>query len=136
MKVHPYLAFNGNCQEAFQFYEQHLGGKITMLMTNGESPMAEQTPPERRGKVMHASMTIGGTVLQASDAPPNLYNTPEGINISLMVADADEAERVFAALSEGGTVQYPLEQTFWSVRFGMVTDRFSIPWIVNCEQAA
>lgn len=136
MQLAPYLAFDGRCAEAFRFYEQHLGGRIEMMFSYGSSPMADQTPPEWRGKVMHARLVIGDAVLMASDAPPGRYAAPQGFHVSLAVDDPAEAERVFHALAESGSVQMPLQQTFWAARFGMAVDRFGIPWMVNCEGAA
>ncbi|HYL64270.1 MAG TPA: VOC family protein [Candidatus Methylomirabilis sp.] len=136
MQINPYLVFNGQCEAAFKFYEQLLGGKITGMMTHGGSPMANQTPPEWRDKIMHVHMTVGDWVLMGSDAPPQHFQKPQGFAVSLQVKTTQEAERIFRALSESGTVQMPLQKTFWSAGFGMATDRFGIPWMVNCEQAA
>jgi PhnB protein len=136
MQLNSYLTFNGDCEAAFKFYERCLGGKIEFMMTHGESPMAEQVSPEWRGKVMHARLSLGTDALMGSDAPPNLYERPAGFSVSLSVGTPAEAERTFNALAENGTVRMPIQQTFWSVRFGMVVDRFGIPWMVNCEQPA
>ena len=135
MQLNPYLTFNGQCEAAFKFYERCLGGKIEMLLTFGESPMAEQTPREWRSKVMHARLVVGDKVLMGSDAPPDRYEGSKGFSVSLGVDDPKAAERIFHALAEQGTVQMPIQQTFWSVRFGTLVDRFGIPWMVNCEQA-
>jgi len=136
MRLNPYLTFKGNCAAAFKFYEGCLGGKIEMMVTHGESPMAEQTRPEWRDKIMHARLAAGDLVLMGSDAPPEMYQQPKGFSVSLSVDKPAEAERIFAALAEKGTVGMPLQQTFWAIRFGTVTDQFGIPWMVNCEQAA
>ncbi len=135
MDLNPYLTFNGECEAAFKFYERCLGGKIEMLLTYGASPMAEQTPPEWRSKVMHARLVVGDKVLMGSDAPPDRYEGAKGFSVSVGVEDPKAAERIFHALAEQGTVQMPIQQTFWSVRFGTLVDRFGIPWMVNCEQA-
>jgi len=134
MKLNPYLNFNGQCEAAFKFYEKSLGGKIEMMMTHGQSPMADQVPANWRDKVMHVRMTVGDKVLMGSDAPPEHYQKPQGFAVSLSVAKPEEAERAFKALSEGGTIQMPLQQTFWAARFGMLVDKFGIPWMINCEQ--
>jgi PhnB protein len=134
MQLNPYLVFNGQCEEAFKFYEKVLGGKITGLMTHGNSPMASQVAPEWRAKIMHAHMTVGDYVLMGSDAPPQHFQKPQGFSVSIVVKTAEEAERIFAALSEKASIVMPLQQTFWSPRFGMLTDRFGIPWMVNCDQ--
>ncbi len=136
MQLNPYLLFNGQCQAAFKFYEQCLGGKIDAMMTHGESPMSQQVSPEWRNKIIHARMVVGDKVLMGSDAPPERYQEPRGFSVSLSVKDPAEAERIFHALADNGTVQMPIQKTFWSVRFGMVVDRFGVPWMVNCEQAA
>ena len=136
MHLNPYLLFNGQCEAAFRFYAQCLGGKIEGLMTHGDSPMANRVPPEWHNKILHAAMTIGDRTLMGSDLPPGEYREPKGFSISLGVKDPAEAERVFHALAENGTVTMPLQKTFWSERFGMFVDRFGIPWMVNCEQAA
>lgn len=133
MQVTPYLNFNGQCAEAFKFYEQVLGGKITFMMTWGESPAAEQFPNEAN-LIMHATLSLGEGVLMGGDAPPDRYQQPKGISVSLHFKDKDEGERAFQALAEGGTVQMPFEKTFWAAGFGMCVDRFGIPWLVNCEQ--
>jgi len=135
-QVNAYLVFNGECEAAFKFYEKCLGGKIEMAMTHGDSPMSEQVPAEWRNKIMHTRMTVGNTVLMGSDAPPNHYEEPKGFSLSVGAKDPAEAERMFAELAAGGKVQMPLQQTFWAVKFGMLVDRFGIPWMINCEQAA
>jgi PhnB protein len=134
MQIDPYLNFPGNCEEAFNFYAQCFGGTIDFKMTHGESPIAGQFPAEWSGKIMHISMRVGDRRLMGSDAPPQYYKTPQGLTVSITVKDPAEAERVFGALSEKGNVTMALQQTFWSLRFGMLTDRFGIPWMVNCTQ--
>ena len=136
MKLSPYLSFNDECEVAFKFYEQCLDGKIDAMMTYGNSPMAEQTPPEKLDKIMHASITVGDTVMMGSDAPPNYFEKPQGFSVSLVLTDPDEAERVFNALAENGTEQMPIQETFWAARFGMLVDRFGTPWMINCDLAA
>ena len=133
MHLNPYLLFNGNCAEAFKFYEQTLGGKIEAIMTFNGSPAAEHAPPEWGDKVLHASMTVGDQRLMASDAPPGQYKQPQGISVSIGLNDRDKGERIFNALAEGGTTTMPFAKTFWASGFGMCTDRFGIPWMVNCE---
>lgn len=135
MRLSPYLAFDGQCEAAFKFYERCFGSKIAMLMRFGESPMAEQTPPDSRDKIMHVRIPVGDSMLMGSDAPPGRFKPPQGIMVTVGIDDPAEAERVFHALAEGGTVQMDIQQTFWAQRFGMLTDRFGIPWMVNCEQA-
>ena len=96
--------------------------------------MADQTPREWRDKIMHARLIVSGEVLMGSDAPPDRYEPMKGITVTLGVDEPAEAERIFNALSEGATVQMPIQQTFWAARFGMLTDRFGTPWMINCEQ--
>jgi PhnB protein len=136
MQMNAYLTFDGECEAAFKFYEQCLRGKIAMKMTHGESPMGEQTPPAWRNKIMHARLVAGDAVLMGSDAPPGRYEKPKGVWVSLGVDKPAEAERIFHALAENGTVAMPLQKTFWAERFGMLVDRFGIPWMINCEGAA
>jgi PhnB protein len=134
MQLNPYLSFNGNCAAAFRFYEKVLRGKIPMMMTYGESLTADQTPPELRDKVMHTRLITDGAVLMGSDAPPGRYHETQGMMVALGVASAAEAERIFHALAENGTVTMPIAETFWAVRFGMLTDQFGTPWLINCEK--
>jgi len=136
MSVDPYLLFNGNCEEAFKFYEKLLGGKIVMKMTHRESPVAAQIPPDWQDKIIHIRMDVGDRVLMASDAPPGRYEKPQGFSVSITAKDPAEAERFFNELSKNGKVIMPLGKTFWSPAFAMLVDRFAIPWMVNCNQAA
>jgi PhnB protein len=136
MQLNPYLTFNGQCEAAFKFYEKVLGGKIEAMMTFGGSPMEDRAPAEWRDKIMHARLTVGANVLMGSDAPPDRYEPMKGITVSIGVDDPAEAERIFHALAEDATVQMPIQQTFWAARFGMLTDRFGTPWMINCEQRA
>ncbi|MGA9797114.1 MAG: VOC family protein [Rhizomicrobium sp.] len=128
----PYIFFNGRCAEAFKFYETLLGGKIEALMPYGD--MART--PDLRDKIMHAAMKFGDSMLMGSDDGMGTYKTPQGFRCSLTMKTPAEAERVFAGLSQGGSVTMPMAETFFSPRFGMLTDKFAIPWMVNCEQQA
>jgi PhnB protein len=135
MQLSTGLIFNGQCAAAFKFYEQLLGGKIQTLMTWGESPMADQVPAEMRDKIIHTYMAVGENSLLGSDAPPDRYEEPRGLSVTISIKEPADAERIFKELAEGGKVQMPIQQTFWSARFGMCVDRFGIPWMINCEQA-
>ena len=135
MQLNPYLNFNGQCEEAFKFYERLLAGKISFMMTWGEMPDAAQFPTESHKLIMHATLSVGNGVLMGADSPDGRYTKPTGINVSLHLKDIAECERIFNALAENGNVTMPFEQTFWSPGFGMCVDRFGIPWMVNCEQA-
>jgi PhnB protein len=134
MQVNPYLSFSGQCEKAFKFYEKALGGKIEAMMTYGSSPMADQTSPDWRNKIMHARLTIGGELLMGSDAPPDRYEPMKGISVTLGIEKPADAERIFHALAENGTVQMPIQETFWAARFGMLVDQFGTPWMINCEK--
>ncbi len=135
MQANPYLNFNGDCAAAFKFYERCLGGKIEAIRTHGESPIADQVPPAWRDTVLHARLTLDNTVLMGSDSPPEHYEKPQGLYVSLQIDTAAEAERIFQELAQGGRVTMPIDKTFWAERFGMLVDRFGIPWMVNCEGA-
>lgn len=135
MKINPYLFFDGNCRQAFAFYEQALDAQIEDMMTWGDGPMADDTPPEMRDRVMHASLLLGEERIMASDeSPPENYQPMNGIRVVLNADSPEDAERFFANLSAGGTVNMPIEETFWAKRFGMLTDRFGVPWMVNCDK--
>jgi PhnB protein len=134
MKLNPYLSFDGRCEAAFKFYEKCLGGKTAFTMTYGESPMADQTPPDWRKKIMHTSLTVGDQTLNGADAPPDRYQKPQGISVALSIESPAEADRVFQALSEKGTIHMPIQETFWAQRFGMLVDQFRIPWMINCSK--
>ena len=139
MKSITYLYFDGQCKEAFKFYEQCLGGKIVALMTYGDtptdSPMAEQVSPESHHKIMHAHLRAGDVELMGSDSPPEYFEKPQGFSVSLQFDNPVEGERIFQALAENGTVRMPFEETFWASRFGMLVDQFGTPWMVNCAPA-
>jgi PhnB protein len=135
MNIVPYLWFNGTCAEAFRFYEKVLGGKIVDLLPHAGTPAAEHVPADWQDKIMHAYMKVGDATLMASDVPPAHYKPAQGLSVSLHVKTEDEAERIFKALAEGGTVTMPMEKTFWAARFGMLVDRFGTPWMINCDLA-
>ena len=136
MQLVPYLNFNGNCAEAFRFYERVLGGKIEVLLTHADSPIAAQVPPEWKDRVLHARLVVGDQVLLASDAPPEKYAPTRGIYAFAGLDTPEEAERIFAALAGGGTITMPFGPTFWASAFGMCVDRFGIGWMVNCSLPA
>ena len=134
MKIQPYLNFNGQCDEAFRLYEKVLSGKIMYRHTYGNSPMAGQVGPEWADKMMHISMQAGDQMLLGCDAPPPHFQTPQGLRVNLDFADVAEAERVYAALSEGGKIGMALQETFWAQRFAMFQDRFGTPWMINVSK--
>jgi PhnB protein len=135
MQASPHLHFKGNCREAFNFYAATLRGRIAFAMTYGESPAASQTPPEARDQIIHARLEFGDQALMGCDAPRERFQPAQGFNVLLTVQEPAEAERVFVALAREGSISMPFAQTFWAYRFGMCTDRFGIPWMVNCERA-
>ena len=132
MRINPYLSFKGQCREAFEFYAKTFHGEIAMIMTQGESPMAAELPPENRDAVMHAQLNVGDQVLMGADAVESCGPSQGNGCVTINVDGVDEAERLFAALSAGGTVFMPIAETFWAQRFGIVTDRFGTPWMINC----
>lgn len=133
MQIAPYLNFKGECEAAFRFYEQCLGGRLGEIFPYAGSPMSDQVPGDWGAKVMHGSVSVGDQVLMGADVAPDLYEEPKGFSLSLHLKSAAEAERIFRELSWGGRVVMPLEKTFWAERFGMLVDRFGIPWSINCE---
>ena len=134
MKINAYLNFNGNCAAALKFYEKCLSGKTAFKMTYGESPMAKETPKERHNQILHSRFVVDDNVFMASDCPPDRYDEPKGISITLNVDTVKEAECFYAGLSEKAKVTMPLQETFWAERFAMLTDQFGIPWMINCEK--
>jgi PhnB protein len=136
MTITPHVNFNGRCAEAFSFYADALGGTINTLLTHGDTPARDHVPAEWHSKIMHASLTAHGTTILGADAPPDRYAPPRGITVALMVPTLADAEHAFKALSSGGTVTMAFQKTFWSAGFGMLTDRFGVPWMVNCDVPA
>lgn len=131
MQLEPYLFFEGRCEEALEFYRKALGAEVTFLMRYKESPDPGMCPPGGEDKVMHANLRLGDTTLMASDGLCQGHPVFQGFSLSLSLPDEAAARRLFAALSEGGQVQMPLEKTFWSRLFGMVADRFGVSWMIN-----
>jgi PhnB protein len=135
MQIVPYLSFNGDCEAAFKFYEETLGGRIGAIFRYGGSPLAGNAPADWSDKIMHGNVTIGDLALMGADIMPDRYEAPKGFSLSIQIKGTPEAERIFRELSNGGTMVMPLEKTFWAARFGMVVDRFGIPWLINCEES-
>ena len=131
MKLYTQLNFGGNCEEAFRFYEKHLGGKITMMMNQSQAPGA---PTGAGGAIIHARMDIGDTVLIANDVPPSVFQKMRSVYMHLSVDSAAEAERVHKLLAEGGEIFMPMEETFYATRFSMLRDRFGVSWTVIHER--
>jgi PhnB protein len=134
MQMNVHLNFNGNCREAFSFYEKALGSKIVMTMTYGDAPGGSPVPADWSDKVMHTSMMLGSGLLMGCDAPAGRSTPLGGFQVSVESTDVDEVKRIYAALSEGGTVQMAIAPTFWSPMFGMCTDKFGVAWMVGVSQ--
>jgi PhnB protein len=134
MQLKTYLNYGGNCRQAFRFYEQHLGGRITMMMTHGEAPNQADVPAGWKDAILHARIDIGGTELLAADIPPDRFQPMRSAYLSLSLDSNEEAERVYALLSEGGQVFMPMEETFFAFRFAMLRDRFGTSWMLLHER--
>ena len=135
MQLNTYLSFRGDCEAAFKFYEECLGGKLGEIFRYAGTRLADQVPADWQNKVMHGSLAIGEHVVMGGDVAPDRYEKPKGFSLSLQMKNTTEAERIFELLSKDGTVLVPLERTFWAARFGVLVDRFGIPWLINCEGA-
>ncbi len=139
MQLSTYLIFDGNCREAFEFYQRCFDAKLEAMATYAEMPDSEgmEIPPEASNLVMHGRLRIGDQLLMASDNSPACtapYEGIKGASIAVGVDSVQEAERLFNALADNGTVQMPLEETFWAHRFGMLVDRFGVAWMINYEK--
>jgi PhnB protein len=131
-KLEPYLSFDGNCREAFAFYEKVLGAKIEGLTTFGDR--LKDCAPSDANRIMHGVLHLGSQVIRASDRTTDQpYEGIKGFWLSLDYPTAAEAKQVFAALSDGGKVAMAIDKTFWAAAFGMVVDRFGVPWMVSCN---
>jgi PhnB protein len=131
MKLYTQLNFGGNCAEAFRFYEKHLGGKITMMMTQSQAPDA---PQGAGNAIIHARMDIGDTALIANDVPASVFQKMRSVYLYLSVDSSEEAERVHKLLADGGEVFMPMEETFYATRFSMLRDRFGVSWTIIHER--
>ena len=134
MKMHTYLNYGGNCAEAFRFYEKHLGGKITMMLSHGEQPGLNSVPPELKNTILHARIDLGETMLMGADMPPGRYQPMRSAYLSLNVDSNDEAERVHKVLSDGGEIFMPMQETFFAHRFSMLRDKFGTSWMILHER--
>ena len=134
MQLNPYLMFNGKCEEAFNTYQKILGGEIVAMIPHEGTPAEGGVPTEWRKKIIHARLVSNGMVLMGSDAPPAHYEPMKGFSVALNVKQPAEAERIFNALADQGTVRMPLGETFFAVKFGMLVDKFGTPWMINCEK--
>jgi PhnB protein len=130
VQLHTYLNYGGNCEEAFKFYEQHLGGKITMMTKHGEQPDPQNVPPGWANAVLHARINLGGTELLGADIPPDRFQPIRSAYLSLTLGSDAEADRVFALLAEGGQIFMPIQDTFFASRFAMLRDKFGTSWML------
>jgi len=135
MQINPYLSFKGDCEAAFKFYEQCLGAQLGAIFRYGGTPLAAQVPANCSDKIMHGSLRFGHQVVMAGDVAPDRYEEPKGFSLSIHIKSTADAERIFHELAKDGKVVVPLEQTFWAARFGMVVDRFGIPWLINSGES-
>jgi PhnB protein len=135
MKLHTYLNYGGNCEQAFHFYEQHLGGKITVMMTHSQQPDPSNVPPDWKNAILYARMTIGETEVMGNDVPPERFQPMRSVYLSLSVDSAEEAENIYAVLSDGGQIFMQMQETFFAVRFAMLRDKFGTSWMILHERA-
>jgi len=134
VNIHPSLMFPGTCGDAFRRYASLFGGEIVLLLSYAESPLAQHVPPEWRDRVWFGRLRAGGLDVTGGDIPPRaIYEEPRGFSMVIGVANAGEADRLFAGLAQSGEVIMPLQPTHWSPRYGVVRDPFGIRWEINCE---
>ena len=134
MKLYTYLNYGGNCAQAFRFYEAHLGAKIIMMMTHGQMPNAQDVPPDRKDTILHARISIGDTELMGADVPPERFQPMRSAYLSLLVDSTEDAERIYALLSDGGEIFMKMEETFFAFRFAMLRDKFGTSWMILHER--
>ena len=134
MKLLTYLNYGGNCAQAFRFYEQHLGAKITMMMTHGQAPNATNVAPDWQNAVLHARLSLGETELLGADIPPDRFQPMRSAYLTLIVDSTEEAERIYALLTDGGEIFMKMEETFFAVRFAMLRDKFGTSWMILRER--
>ncbi|HLH31174.1 MAG TPA: VOC family protein [Terriglobia bacterium] len=134
MAFSAHLVFDGQCEKAFQFYAECFGAKIISMMKWNQTPAADQAPPGAGDRIVHATMNASGTYVFGADAFPGKYEKPQGFFVLFSVNDSEQAERIFNKLADGGTIDMPMQETFWAARYGVVRDRFGIPWEINCSK--
>jgi PhnB protein len=135
MAINCHLSFNGNCEEAMRTYHGLLGGEIITMLAFGDTPHRDEVPAEWHRRIIHATLKIDDQELLGSDAFPEAYAEPSGFFVTHSLADLGKARGVFESLSQGGRIVMPFQETFWSPGFGVVIDRFRVPWEINCEHA-
>jgi PhnB protein len=136
MKLYTYLNYGGNCRQAFEFYVEHLGAKISMITTHGDQPDTSKVPPNWSNAVLHARLEMGDTILMGADIPPERFQPMRSAYLTLIVDSNDEAERIYALLTEGGEIFMPMQETFYAHRFAMMRDRFGTSWMLLHERAS
>ena len=136
MKLYTYLNYGGNCEQAFRFYEQHLGGEITMMTTHGQLPDPSVVAPEWKNAILHARIRIGDTEVWGADIPPERFQPMRSAYLSLGAESTEEAERAYTLLSDGGQIFMPIQETFFAFRFAMLRDRFGTSWMIIHERRA
>ena len=134
MTLHTYLNFGGNCQQAFHFYEQHLGGKITSMMTHDQAPEPGMMPAGMEKAILYARITLGETELMGSDVPADRFKPMRSAYLSLSVSSIEKAEEIHALLSDGGEIFMPMQETFFAFRFSMLRDKFGVSWLIINER--
>jgi PhnB protein len=132
MKIRAHLSFDGQCEAAFRAYQGILGGGIVTMLKYGESPMAAQSPVEMHDKIVHATLRLEDQELLGTDVAPDDFERPQGFSVVLELPSPAEGQRIFGALAEGGSIRVPFQKTFWSPGYGMLVDRFGVPWEINC----
>jgi PhnB protein len=135
VKIVTYLSFDGNCRDAFQYYQKVLGGEITDMISHGDMGI-DMGDPDLQDRIMHARLVVDGQEIMGGDRPPGATSTPQGFSVSLHLNTDAQTEHVYNALSEGGTILMPLDKTEWSSNFAMLTDKFGTPWILNSTENA
>ncbi len=134
MKLYTYLNYGGNCEQAFRFYEQHLGGKITTMVTHAQGPNAKDVPDNWKNAILHARISIGETELMGADIPPERFQPMRSAYLSLVADSSAEAERIYSVLSDGGELFMPMQETFFAFRFAMLRDKFGTSWMLLHER--
>jgi PhnB protein len=134
MRLYTYLNFGGNCRQAFEFYVEHLGAKITAITTYGDLPASGEVSPEWKNAVVHARIAIGDTILLGADVPPDRFQPMRSAYLTLIVNSSEEAERLYVLLAEGGEIFMPMQETFFAHRFAMLRDRFGTSWMLLHER--
>jgi len=136
MKLHTYLNYGGNCEQAFRFYEKHLGGKIITMMTNSQQPGATNVSPELKNAILYAQLQLGETHIMGSDVSPDHFQPMRSVYLSLGVDTSAEAERIHALLADGGQIFMPMQETFFAFRFSMLRDKFGTSWMIIHQRSA